>query len=557
MNPRLKSGPSLAALLLVGLLTSCVGKILTPTSTGGSAGGSTSGGTGGRTGQGSGGANAGTGGGIVTGNSGGSGTGTGGQTSGAGGSAVGTGGNATPTGGTTTTGTGGGKTGGTTGTGGSTGTGGATTGTCPPACGPTADQLYDNKKLATIRITFESADTGSYTPAQWLDLLWSKWNHCPPFDASDLTRVTMQYESPDGVGNVTMKDVGMRIRGSMVRNYNQLQGFKLDFQKLLGTATGAARRRFGDVNRLNTLSIEKDPTHMVQCAAYQILRDFGLPAPYCNHLKVYVNGTYYGLMENVEEPETGRFQAHHFGTTSGETYEASPSQGDCTGSAKFSDSVAKLLYSGDTFSSYTSQYKITRGSTANAEAHLIPMLKCGDATATASDATFKTCIAEWIDVNQWLKQIAAESLIPTVESFMVERNYLLYFVPDSAAPHGGRFQLSSWDLDVSFNKATCYPSSCEPLASTASYFGPGGTRAKLATRLTTVFRTEYCKAMRDFISTAYKPATIDAMSAVIQSGMTNDPTTPMATWQSEVTKMRDFVTSHATSATTQINTACP
>ena len=450
----------------------------------------------------------------------------------------------------------GGATGGTA-PGGSTGAGGATAGTCPPACGPSVTDFYDNGKLATIRITFDQADTGTYTPAQWLDLLWSKWSHCPPFDKSDLVRVTFQYESPDGKGNMTMQDVGIRLRGSMRRDYNQLQGFKLDFQKWLGTATGPARRRFGDNNRLNTLSIEADPSHMIQCLSYKMMRDFGLPAPYCNHLKVYVNGTYYGLMESVEEPETGRFQAHHFGTTAGETYLGSPSQGDCTGANKFSDSQAKLVYSGDTFSSYTSQYKITRGSTASAEAHLIPMLKCGDATQTPSDATFKTCISEWLDVTKWLKQIAAESLMPTLESFMVQRNFILYFVPDAAAPHGGRFQLSSWDLDVSFQKASCYPSSCDPFTATASYYGPAGTRAKLATRLTTAFKAEYCQALKDFLSTVYKPAAVDAMAGVIMSGMTNDPTTTMSAWQTNVNQIKSHITSHGSSAMTQVTAACP
>jgi spore coat protein CotH len=417
-------------------------------------------------------------------------------------------------------------------------------------------QLYDNNKLATIRITFAAADTGTYTPAQWLDLLWSKWNHCAPFEKSDFVRVTFQYESPDGVGNATLTDVGIRIRGTMRRDYNQLAGFKLDFERWRSTATGAARRRFGDVNRLNTLSIEADPSHMIQCLAYKMMRDFGQPAPYCNHLKVYVNGTYYGLMESVEEPDNGRFMDHHFGSNAGEVYEASPSQGDCSGANQFKDSQAKLLYSGDSFSSYTSQYLISRGTVADAEAHLIPMLKCGDATQTASDATFKTCIAEWLDVPEWLREIAAEALMPTVESFFVQRNYILYFVPDAAAPHGGRFKIASWDLDNSFQRATCYPSSCDPFTSTASYYGPGGTRTKLSNRLTTVFKTEYCQAMRDFLNNVYKPAAVDAMSTVIEPGMQSEPVTPLATWQQNVMTMRSYITSHQASALTQVNTAC-
>jgi spore coat protein CotH len=446
--------------------------------------------------------------------------------------------------------------GGATGNAGTVGTGGTNAAGCPPVCGPSVTDFFDNNKLATFRITFDQADTGTYAPAQWLDLLWSKWNHCPPFDASDLVKVTFQYESPDGKGNATLQDVGMRLRGSMRRDYNELAGFKLDIQKLLGTATGAARRRFGDNNRVNTLSIERDPSHMVQCLTYKMKRDFGLPAPYCNHVRVFVNGTNYGLMENVEEPDNGRFLAHHFGSTAGETYLGSPSQGDCTGTYRFQDSQAKLLYSGATFSSYTSQYKITRGSTATAEQHLLPMLQCGDATQTPSDATFQTCISEWLDVDEWLKEIAAESIIPSMEGFMVQRNLILYFVPDAAAPHGGRFQLSEWDLDRVYNSASCYPSSCDPFTATASYYGPAGTRAKLATRLTTVFKSRYCQALRDFVGNVYKTSTVDAMAAVIAPAMASDPTTTMAAWQTAVDGIKTYITSRTTAVMNQINTAC-
>jgi hypothetical protein len=46
------------------------------------------------------------------------------------------------------------------------------------------------------------------------------------------------------------------------------------------------------------------------------------------------------------------------------------------------------------------------------------MFKCGDAKTTPDDAAFKACIAEWIDVNEWLKLIAAESLMPALQSFL-------------------------------------------------------------------------------------------------------------------------------------------
>ena len=138
---------------------------------------------------------------------------------------------------------------------------------------------------------------------------------------------------------------------------------------------------------------------------------------------------------------------------------------------------------------------------------------------------------------------------------MVERNFLLYFVPDAAAPHGGRFQLSSWDLDVSFDRATCYPSSCDPFTTTAGYYGPAGTRAKLASRLTTVFKSDYCQILKDFLTNVYKPATVDAMSTVIMPGFPDSVTTA-AQAQTRITALKNFVMTHGASAMTAVNSAC-
>jgi spore coat protein CotH len=422
--------------------------------------------------------------------------------------------------------------------GGGQGSGGTSAG-CPRACGPTYDQFFDNNKLATLRITIDPANAGS----NWLDTLWQKWKHCTPFT---WVPVTMQYESPDGLGNVTLPNVGMRLRGSMMRGTNQLQGFKLDVQAL-DTPGAAGKRRFADLNRINTLSVEADPSHMVQCAAYKAMRDSGIPAPRCNHLKVYVNGTYYGLMENIEQVNKG-YARRHFGTNQGSLYGGSPSMGDCA-TGGFKDSQALLTYSGDTFSSYSTQYQLTHATASEAEQNLIPMLKCG---AEADDNTFKTCIAQWIDVDEWLKEIAAESIMPSLEALIgYYRNYYLYFKADTTSSHGGRFVIWSWDLDNSFQLQKCNTSTCDVLTGVSSYYGIK-PRAKLITRLTTLFRAQYCTAMKNFISTGFKSSSITAMGAIIQPGFAGDATATA----SDITTIKNFVDTRATAVQSQITAAC-
>ena len=167
---------------------------------------------------------------------------------------------------------------------------------------------------------------------------------------------------------------------------------------------------------MNELSIEGDKSLLLQCAAYKLFRKARVPAPRCNHISVYVNGVYYGLMENVEAGTTGLFLGNAFDDNNGNLY-------SCSGGCGYDDSLATLEYLGDTFDKYQPpasklKYEIVQAPDGSPEIDLLPMLKCASAQATPSDEDYKTCIQEWLDVPEWLREIAAEALTPTLESFL-------------------------------------------------------------------------------------------------------------------------------------------
>jgi len=470
-----------------------------------------------------------------------------------------------------------------------------------PECGPSAEQFFDDRKLAEIRLTSSETDLeairvelkqrgyelcppntvgeGACTPvASLLDLLWAKWQHCGPY--KNYIPVTMEYQSPDGVGNVVLSKVGMRLRGTNSRYSNPLQGFKLNFETLLADQSGGVGRRFGGGSRLNALTVDGDDTLMLQCQAYGLMRAFGVPAPRCNHLKVYVNGEYYGLMQNAEEPDEGSFLRHAFGDANDEG-----SLYKCSAGCGYDDFKADLEYYGDGFTEqtapgaqqpgmYPKAYNLVRGEPGAHEVDLIPMFKCGGPESTPDDAAFASCIQEWIDVAEWLRVIAAESLMPTVESFVgSKRNYYLYFKPEAGAPHGGRFSVYSWDLDAAFNRAGCLPSSCDPFTSVASWY-TGGGRARLVQRLIRVFKDRYCAAMRSFLSDLYDPGRVDRAAAVLETAMAGlpipfvdrrdvataqlvprEPLTHGA-WSAAVATLRDYVAAHRAAAQAQVDARC-
>ncbi|HEY5955375.1 MAG TPA: CotH kinase family protein [Polyangiaceae bacterium] len=429
-------------------------------------------------------------------------------------------------------------------------------------CGPSNEVFFSNENYAKLKLTFTKNDLAPYgsTPEQWEDLLWSKWkSQCGNYE---WLPVNMVYEPGDGSKPWTLNKVGMRMRGSKSRGGNPLGGFKLDYEKLLPPKTD---RRFSDMERLDLLSNENDPSMILQCLTYELMRDFGLNSPKCNHVQVYVNEKLYGLMESVEGCKDKRYLERHFTNPDGPLFAVSASNVVCG----FPLSQGDLEYKGDTFDGeYLKQFEVLRGEPADAESKLIPMLKCGDEKATPNDEDFKACIKDWIDVEEWLKLIAAESLTPTVEDFVgARRNFFLYAEPSEFAGSNGRIHIWGWDYDTALNRQQCYPGpvvaggpTCsDPFKIVTSWFGPRGTRPKLVTRLTRVFKDQYCGVMKKFLDDVYLPEKVTRMASVIEPAILADPTVNKQgwNWQGSVDEMHDFMAKHRAEMLDAIGTACP
>jgi len=173
----------------------------------------------------------------------------------------------------------------------------------------------------------------------------------------------------------------------------------------------------------------------------------------------------------------------------------------------------------------------------------------------ASDEDFTRCIQEWIEVDQWLRLIAAESLLPTLEDLVgARRNFYLYFQPEAAAPTVGSCGLG-WDYDTALGRQTCNPKNCDPFTAVSRAFeNPRYSRPKLVKRLTRVFKSRYCELMNTFLRDVYLPEKVDEMAEVIRPVMLEDSVlTAMAevfrpsnegdpvgadAWQAAVTEMR-------------------
>jgi hypothetical protein len=91
----------------------------------------------------------------------------------------------------------------------------------------------------------------------------------------------------------TIPEIGFRLRGNTSRESDK-KSFKVSFN------TFHSGRKYYGVEKLNLNGEHNDPSVIRSKIAWDLFRDFGLPAARANHVEVYINGDYYGLYINVE-----------------------------------------------------------------------------------------------------------------------------------------------------------------------------------------------------------------------------------------------------------------
>jgi spore coat protein H len=110
----------------------------------------------------------------------------------------------------------------------------------------------------------------------------------------------------------TINDIGFRLRGNTSRE-SAKKSFKVSFN------TFQAGRNYFGVEKLNLNGEHNDPSIIRAKIAWDLFRDFGIPAPRANHVAVYINGDYYGLYINVEHIDE-EFAESRFGNKNGNLF---------------------------------------------------------------------------------------------------------------------------------------------------------------------------------------------------------------------------------------------
>ena len=147
--------------------------------------------------------------------------------------------------------------------------------------------VYDDTTMATIQIEIDSDD---------LDYMYNNVES----DSMHMASIHFFNHWIDQ----SLDSVGFRLRGNTSRNAAK-KSFKLDFNHF------AQGRDFYGLEKLNLNGEHNDPSIVRSKLCWDIFEDIGMPATRASHVKVYINGQYYGLYISVEHIDENFIDRHY------------------------------------------------------------------------------------------------------------------------------------------------------------------------------------------------------------------------------------------------------
>jgi hypothetical protein len=277
---------------------------------------------------------------------------------------------------------------------------------------PAATPLYDDGVIPSLSITIDPDSLAAmYDP----DSLESDY----------------EYPANFVFDNGTLRDsvglIGFRLRGNTSR-FSAKKSFKVSFNTFV-----PGRKLYG-IEKLNLNGEHNDPSIIRAKLSWDLFRQAGVPAPRANHVRVYINGTYYGLYINVEHIDENLVRSR-FGNNDGNLY--------------------KCLWPGDLtyIGADPNLYKFVVGNHRTYElkineeiddyADLAGLIATINLTP---DSTFAIALQRIFNVNSYLRTLAVDVATGSWDDYwFLKNNYYLYH--NTAT---GKFEFIPYDYDNTF-----------------------------------------------------------------------------------------------------------
>jgi len=228
----------------------------------------------------------------------------------------------------------------------------------------------------------------------------------------------------NGMNSDTLEEVGFRLRGNTSRTADK-KSFKLSFNTFVNG------RKFHGLEKMNINGSHNDPTNARVKIALDLAAKVGVPGPRANHVKLYINDSYFGLYTNVEHMDE-EFVDLRFGNKSGNLYKCLwPAQLNYLGTNpalyKFENS-GRRAYELKT-NTYNDDYSDM--------AHFIDVLNNTSLDELACE------LEQVFNVDTYLKAVAYEMLIGHWDNYIFNKNnFYLYHNLESS-----QFEYILFDVD--------------------------------------------------------------------------------------------------------------
>lgn len=260
----------------------------------------------------------------------------------------------------------------------------------------------------------------------------------------DANPVAKEYiEGSLTLGKETISPIRIRYKGARGQFWSSLSGKNPNNPTGYKTATKLSLRlkfnetgltgTFYGLKNLQLHSLNNDKSQLRERLAYKLYRDMGVPAPRCVHVKLIINGTYYGLYaltENIDED----FLANNFSDASGNLYK----------------DVWPIKSTGISSSSREFFNGLETNINAKADVHIIKSF--ADDIAKSEYSQSMEIVKRRMNVISIVSYIIVDRTIRNDDGAFMwygssNHNYFWYETPSDKLVH-----LIPWDMDAAFKK---------------------------------------------------------------------------------------------------------
>lgn len=266
---------------------------------------------------------------------------------------------------------------------------------------PDDDEIFKEDEVTEIRITMSTADK------ELIHLEENRWDDI-------YVRSTVTFNNSELV-NVSVADVGVRLRGNTARQHNK-RSYKIDFKEFGGV-------KFESYKKLNLKPNVNDPAHIRELLTMHLFRVMDVPAPRVAPATLYINDEYMGVYLIIEQIDD-EFVDKRFGKEVGWLYK-------CGYQATLQDNGQ--VFNQDLYQSKMNELTDTRSQLDNFV----------DVLNNTSNANFAEEIEKIFNVQAYLRYLAVEAITGHWDGYSyLNNNYYIYYDEDAF-----RFEFIAYDTD--------------------------------------------------------------------------------------------------------------